>query len=292
MPFHSGQTIDRLGGVGNPSIYEYSDFRRFLQDWYDTERTRRGKFSKTEVSRRLGLPNTRNYFSDLLGGKALSETFLERMVALLALPKDEARFFRTLVRFQQCQSPDERDQLLEQLVALNRSPRRILEPERMEYFRHWWHGAIRALLDTGDYGDEPERIARTLTPAITPGQAKASLALLSKLDLIRRDKNRHWRPSDQAVSAPDGFRDELILQLQSEQLDLVRRSLLAKCAPRRLVATNVVSVSQDGFRHILERMEKTRSELRSIVHKDDLPAERVCQIVLALVPLTEEKAPR
>lgn len=274
------------------SIYEYSDFRAFLEDWYDAEKARRGKYSKAEVSRLLGLPNTRNYFSDVLGGKALSDTFLERMVALLALPKDEARFFRALVRFQQCQSPDERDQLLEQLVALNRSPRRILEPERMEYFRHWWHGAIRALLDTGDYGDEPERIAKTLIPSITPGQAKASLALLSRLDLIRRDKNRHWRPSDQAVSTPDGFREDLVLQLQTQQLDLVRRSLLTKNAPRRLVATNVVSVSHDGFRHLLERMEKTRSEVRSIVHKDNLPAERVCQVVLALVPLTEEKDPR
>ncbi len=101
------------------SIYEYSDFRAFLEDWDDAEKARRGKYSKAEVSRLLGLPNTRNYFSDVLGGKALSDTFLERMVALLALPKDEARFFRALVRFQQCQSPDERDQLLEQLVALN-----------------------------------------------------------------------------------------------------------------------------------------------------------------------------
>ncbi len=72
----------------------------------------------------------------------------------------------------------------------------------------------------------------------------------------------------------------------------VRKSLLARKAPRRLVATNIVSVSQDGFRHLLERMEKIRSEVRSIVHKDSLPAERVCQVVLALVPLTEEKVSR
>lgn len=80
-----------------------------------------------------------------------------------------------------------------------------------------------------------------------------------------------------------------MLGLQIEQLDLVRQSLLRRKAPRRMVATNVVSVSQDGFRHLLERMEKTRSEVRSIVHKDSLPAERVCQVVLALVPITEEK---
>jgi len=273
----------------NPSVYDFSDYRAFLAAWYEAEKARRGKFSKAEVSRLLGLPNTRNYFSAVLGGKELSDTFLERIVALLALPRDDARFFRALVRFEQCQVPEERDALLEQLVALNRSPRKVLEPQRMEYFRHWWHGAIRALLDTADYGDEPERIAKALVPSITPGQARESLDLLARLGLIARRGKGPWKPTDQAVSTPDGLRDELVLGLQMEQLELVRKSLLARKAPRRLVATNIVSVSQDGFRHLLERMEKARSEVRSIVHKDSLPAERVCQVVLALVPLTEEK---
>jgi uncharacterized protein (TIGR02147 family) len=112
------------------------------------------------------------------------------------------------------------------------------------------------------------------------------------LDLVRPDSRGFWKPTDQAVSSPDGLRDELLVELQLQQLDLVRKSLLKKKAPRRMVATNVVSVSADGFRHLLERMEKARSEVRSIVHKDALPAERVCQVVLALVPLTKEKDPR
>lgn len=270
-------------------VYAYSDFRAYLSDWYEAEKVRRGKFTKADVSRALGLPNTRNYFSAVLGGKELSETFLERLVALLALPRDEAKYFRTLVRFQQAATPEEREETLERLVALNRSPRRVLEPDRMEYFKHWWHGAIRALLDTGEFGDEPERIAKALVPSVTPGQARESLDLLAKLGLIARRGRGPWKPTDQAVSTPDNLRDELVVGLQMEQIDLVRKSLLRRKAPRRMVATNIVSVSADGFRHLLERMEKTRSELRSIVHKDSLPAERVCQVVLALVPLTEEK---
>lgn len=271
------------------SIYGYSDFRAYLAAWYEAEKARRGKYTKADVSRSLGLPNTRNYFSALLGGKELSETFLERLVVLLALGREEAKYFRALVRFQQAASPEDREEALERVVALNRSPRKVLEPDRMEYFRHWWHGAIRALLDTGDFGDEPDRIAKSLVPSITPGQARDSLTLLAKLGLIRRRGRGPWKPTDQAVSTPDNLRDDLVLGLQIEQLDLVRTSLLRRKAPRRMVATNIVSVSADGFRHLLERMEKTRSELRSIVHKDSLPAERVCQVVLALVPLTEEK---
>jgi uncharacterized protein (TIGR02147 family) len=273
------------------SIYDYSDFRAYLLDWYTQEKQRRGKFTKAQVSRELGLPNSRNYFSDLLGGKELSDTFLERLISLLALPREPARYFRALVNFQQAATPEKREEALDLLVSLNRSPRTILGDDRMEYFRQWWHGAVRALLDTGNYGDEPERIARALTPSITPAQARDSLALLARLDLVRMHDG-FWKPSEQAVSSPDGLRDELLVELQIQQLDLVRKSLLKRKAPARFVATNIVSVSHDGFRHLLERMEKTRSEVRSIVHKDTDPARRVCQIVLALVPLTEEKAPQ
>ena len=274
------------------TIYEYSDFRAYLRDWFEAERARRGKFTKAEVSRLLGLPNTRNYFSDLLGGKELSDTFLERLIGLLALAKDQARYLRVLVAFQQATTPDVRDQALDLLVSLNRSPRTILSDDRMEYFRHWRHGAVRALLDTGDYTDHPSRLAKALVPSITPAQARDSLALLARLGLAKKNPRGHWKPTEQAVSSPDGLRDQLLLQLQMEQLELVRESLLRPKAPPRFVATNMVSVSQDGFRHLLERLEKTRSEVRSVIHKDCAPATRVCQVVIALVPLTEEKAPQ
>ncbi|HXP90359.1 MAG TPA: TIGR02147 family protein, partial [Fibrobacteria bacterium] len=99
------------------SIYDYSDFRAFLSDWFAQEKEKRGKFTKAQVSRELGLPNSRNYFSDLLGGKELSDTFLERLIGLLALPRDQARYFRALVNFQQAATPEKREEALDQLVS-------------------------------------------------------------------------------------------------------------------------------------------------------------------------------
>lgn len=271
-----------------PIVYEFKDFRAYLKAWWEAERARRGKFSKAEVSRLLGMPNTRNYFTDVLGGREVTETFVERFVALLALPKDEAKFFRALVAFQQARTADERDLAFDRLVSLNRSPRTQLSPEQYGYFRHWWHAAVRALLDTGDWGDEPERIAATLVPSITPGQARDSLKLLATLGLIVRDAEGFWRPAHQAITSPEGSREELFLQHQLQQLELVQQAMLRPDGPRRLVVTNLLSVSQEGLRHLFEHVERARSEVRSIAHKDQLPAERVCQVVLAVVPLNEE----
>jgi len=272
-----------------PGVFGFSDFRACLLAWYEAERQLRGRYTKADVSRALGLPNTRNYFSAVLGGKEVSDTFLERFVALMELGREEGRYFRALVQFQQAETPEGREDALELLVSLNRSPRNELAPERMEYFRHWWHGAVRALLDTGDFGDEPERIGKSLVPVLTPGQVRDSLSLLKRLGLVDRDGRGFWKPTDQVVSTPEGLREELVLGLQLEQLDLVRKSLLKRDAPKRMVSTNMISVSLEGHRHLLQVLEKARSEVRSIVHKDDRKAERVCQVVLALVPLTPDR---
>jgi uncharacterized protein (TIGR02147 family) len=275
-----------------PNLYEFNDFRSYLEAWWKCEKARRGKFPKAEVSRLLGLPNTRNYFIDVLGGRRVTDTFVERLVALLALSRDEAKFFRALVAFQQAETADERDAAFDRLVSLNKSPRTQLAPAQYGYFRHWWHAAVRALLDTGDWKHEPERIAATLVPSITPGQARESLKLLSELDLIAPDAKGFLRPTHQAVASPDGTRDELFLQQQLQQLELVKQAMLRPDGPRRLVVTNLLSVSQEGLRHLFEHMDKARSEVRSIAHKDQLPAERVCQVVLAVVPLNEERTSR
>lgn len=276
----------------SPNLYEFKDFREYLKAWWEAEKARRGKFPKAEVSRLLGMPNTRNYFTDVLGGREVTETFVERFVALLALPKDEARFFRALVAFQQARTADERDAAFDRLVSLNRSPKTQLSAAQYGYFRHWWHAAVRALLDTGDWKEEPERIAATLVPSITPGQARDSLKLLLELGLIAPDAQGFLRPAHQSVAGPEGTREELFLQQQLQQLELVKQAMLRRDGPSRKVVTNLVSVSQEGLRHLFEQIEKSRSEVRSIAHKDPHPAERVCQVVLAVVPLNEERTPR
>jgi len=274
-----------------PSPFAYNDFRRFLADWQAAQQERDPDFSKSEVSRRLGLPRTRSYFTDVLSGKRVTGTFLDRFVGVLGLDREEVRYFRVLVRFNQAETPEERELSFDQLVALNRTPHHALDKRQYLYYRNWWNGAIRALLATGDYGDDPERIAKNLTPAITPGEAKASLQLLSELRLIHRDTEGFHKPTERNLATPEGSREELVRQLQIQQLELAQRSLLGPPESDRRTFTNTISVSAQGWEMILQRLERFRDEVRSIVHRDADPPERVAQITMTLLPLSRKASP-
>ncbi len=270
-----------------PSVYAYTDFRKFLLDWLTARQKDDAGFTRSEMHRRLGLPNTRSYLPDILAGKAISATFLERFVVALELSSEEARFFRVLVRFNQATVPEEREIAFDQLVSLNKTPRSILDPGHYRYYRHWWNGAVRALLAIHDVGDDPKALASLLVPAVTEGQARESLSLLAELGLIARDGNGFWKPTEHTLSTGEGARGELVRQLQVQQLQLVQKAVIRpETSGAQVVATNTISVSEEGLAQVRKRLEKFRSEVRSIVHKDPHPASRAHLVSLAIIPLT------
>lgn len=273
---------------GMPVIYGYTNYRKFLVDWLEMRQKLDRKFNRSELHRRLGLPNTRSYLSDVLAGKDITPTFLDRFAVALELGADETRFFRVLVRFNQATAPEERELAFDQLVSLNRTPRAVLDPRHYRYYRNWWNGAVRALLAIHDVGDEPRKLANLVSPAITEAQAKESLALLRDLELVAKNEFGFWKPTQHTLTTGEGARGELVRQLQVQQLGLVQAAVIKPGPAGQVVATNTISVSENGLEMIRKRLERFRSEIRSIVHKDDKPATRVHLVSLAIVPLTRE----
>lgn len=274
--------------MNNPDIYRYTNFRSWLSDWHATRQAKDPTFTKTRISHLLGLPRTRGYFSDVLSGKRVSETFLERFCEILELTRSEERYFRCLVRFDQADTPEEKELALEQLHAMNRTGSVELDPSVWSYYRNWRHSAIRALLACRNLSerDLPKAAAR-MHESITPKQASESLDLLGALGLASPDDHGVWKPVDKTISSPAWAKDEIFRLLQAQQLDLVRASLTRPGDGRRAVATNTVSVSGPALARLRENLDRFRQEVRSIIHHDPDPAEHVVLLANIILPLEE-----
>lgn len=269
-----------------PSPFAYNDFRVFLQEWWTARHEREPSFSKSEASRRLGLPNTRSYFTDVLAGKKVTDLFVERFVQMLDLSAEEARFFRALVLFNQAETPEDREVAFDRLVSLNRTPYRKVDPKAYQYYRHWWHGAVRAVLSIEDHADDWDALAARIRPDVTARQVRDAVALMADLGFVARDARGFWKPAEVSLSTGDDSRDELVLQMQMQQFDLARRAIMTAFPVPKEVATSTLAVSSAGVESIRARVEKFRSEVRSIAHKDPDPADRVYSLCLAFFPLS------
>ena len=270
-----------------PIIYDYNNFRQYLADCQKARQAVEKRFTKSAVSKLLGLPNTRSYFTDVLKGRKVSNAFIDRFIKIFELTKDEAQYFRVLVLFNQAENPEERELYFDQLISLNRTPKRVLDKSVFIYYKNWYNSAIRALLHIYDFKDNYSELSRKLNPAITTKQAKESIVLLKKLNLIAQNSQGFYKPIDKSIIAPDFAKDEFLKQYQLSCLEMARHSLIKNTSAPQLISTNMISISSHAYKRIENKIGKFRSEIRSLVHKDEHPAEKVYQMNIVLFPASK-----
>lgn len=129
--------------TNEPRIEAYQDFRAYLADWHAWRQRLDPTFSKAEFSRRLGLPNSRGYLTQVLGGRPVSEAATERFVVAMGLEGEKARLFRILVRWNQAASEEEKE-----LYGLHRARR---EESDLDSLKERVLGAWEGIVDlSGD----------------------------------------------------------------------------------------------------------------------------------------------
>ncbi len=280
--------------MSEPVIYEFHDFRAWLAAWYAFESAEvEPGLSKSEVSRRLGLPRTRSYFNDILRGKPVSAVFVERLIDLTEQNRTEAKYFRALVRFAQASDTREREEAFDDVVALNRVPWAKAAGDSWEYYKDWRNQLVRALLlvepCTGDW----EALARKSLLPLSVAEIKKTILVLERLGMVGKGEDGIWRPAQPSISTGSEMGEKILRQAQMVQLEHIRDDLLhdSEGRPPRKVTTSLVSISGPGLDRILLRMDRLRSEIRALAHRDPNPADRVYLVALAAVPLTHVEKP-
>jgi len=267
-----------------PNIFGYNDFRTFLEEYYTYTHTMDRNFTKAFVCQELGLPNSRSYFQDVLNGKFVSELKVPLFIKLLRLSHDESQYFRVLVKFNQCDDPEEKELLLDQLITLNRIPQKIVSPKAYSYYKEWYHSVVKALLEVIDFSGDYAGLGHKLLPPITARQARGSIKLLMDLGLIKKNERGFYKPTDKVVSTGAFAQDAIIRQFQMKCIGSARFALLKNRGQPERVLTNTISISEEGYKRLETHLQKFCSEVRSIVHKDEKKPDRVYQLDILLFP--------
>jgi uncharacterized protein (TIGR02147 family) len=281
----------RNGMQDKPIIFAYNDFRLFLTELYAYRHLNDKDFTKAYVCTKLGLPNSRSYFQDVLNGKFVSDIKIPLFIRAFELSAEESQFFRVLVHFNQCEDPDEKEILLDQLISLNQTPKKVLSRNAYGYYREWYHSVIRVMLEVIDYSGDCADLAKRILPPISAKQAKTSIQLLLDLGLIRKNEKGFYKPTDKVLATGDFAKDAIIRQFQIKSLNASRLLLSSNKKQPERISLKSLSISREGYQRLEKRLEKFNAEVRSIVHKDENKADRVYQLGIVLLPQMRKDQP-
>lgn len=273
-----------------PCIYEYNDFREYLKDLYEYLHVKDKKFNKAFICRSIGLPNSRSYFQDVLNGKVVSAQKVPSLIDIFNLNKDEARFFKTLVKYNQTNDdPDEKDMLFDLLMSQNKTPINILTKTEYAYYKNWYNSVIRAILNVIDFKDDYKTLSKLVMPNITVKQAKDSIRLMKNLKLIKRDAKGYLKPSKKIISTGEKIRSDIVRQYQSSCIEMARTAIIQNQTQPQRITTKTLSFSKDIYEQIEKKIEKVNKEITALVHSDKDIADHVYQLDILLFPLMKKR---
>ena len=250
------------------NIFDFTKFRKYLAAYQEKRQEAEPTFSRTEFCNQLGLPNTRSYFNDVVQGKRLTDNMLDRFIRVIGLKANEAKYFKAMVRFDQGKTAEVRDQAFSDMMRLNKTPQAIADPNSYEFFGNWYNSTVYAILEVLDIGDDLTELAQKIFPPVSEKHLKSSLALMQKMDLIKRNERGFWKPTKESLATVQQSKSQMILQFQKQCLELSKQALESENGESRDMTTFTFAVSKTAQAKVEKAAEKFKEQLRQIVTAD------------------------
>jgi|WetSurMetagenome_2_1015567.scaffolds.fasta_scaffold00045_10 uncharacterized protein (TIGR02147 family) len=266
-------------------IFEYTDYRFFLKDFYSFQKKNSRGFSFRSFSKASGV--SPSLFKDIISGRRqLTLKVMEKYSRAMHLSERETEYFRALVEFVNARNNGKKNDAFTAMVRHRRRTNlTLLDEKQYEFYSNWYFSAVRELITLPDFREDYAWMSRAIAPPITPGQAKKALEVLLHLNLIKRNAVGKLELCNTAISSKAEMNSMLLRNYHHEMIRLGQEAL-ERFEPReREVSSLTLGVSDTCFETIKKRIRDFKEEILAMVVEDKSKSQTVCQLNFQFFPL-------
>ncbi len=269
-----------------PSVFDYTDYRRFLKAYYEHQKRKNPAFSYRYFALKAKV-NSSGLLKNVIDGKrGLGSGLIVRCAEAMKLKKKEAEYFECLVDFNEARTVEEKRIFFERILALRKPDAHLMQAGQFEYYSKWYYTAVRELIGIVPFRGDYAALARALNPAIRPEQAEKAIRVLEDLHLIVKDPQGRYRQSQPSVTTGPEVESVNVAQYQIACMDLAKEAIDRHPAPERDMSTLTLSLSGEGFAAFKEEIVSFRKKLLALERSFPAP-DRVYQLNMQFFPLSK-----
>ncbi len=250
-------------GVPIPNLFDYFDYREYLHDYYLFHKRRNASYSYRLFARKakLGSPNYLKLVVD--GKRRITDRTLYQFARGLGLSRDEEKYFRELVMYQEVSDPDSKELHLRSLLKYQEKQRTPtpVKADRIKFMLDWHHAVVKELVNCGDFREDPQWIAKRLGNKITEAQAKESLELLLRLHFLKRNESGVLEQKEPLLTSSEEIPPHVIRSLHRTYLRKAIHSIFGVANERREMSGLVLAIPQSRLKEIKEEIREFRKKL-------------------------------
>jgi uncharacterized protein (TIGR02147 family) len=270
-----------------PDILAYTNYRKFIKDFYEFQKTQKGVFSYQYFATKAGFKSKASLANITSGAQSLAKNRIYDVGRAMKLGKKEMEYFRELVCFNDAKTVEERKYHFDKMQGLaHRNDITRMIASQYEYYSQWYHCVIRELVTMVDYRDDYKALANMVDPPITPKMAKASVALLVKLNMIKKASNGLYLQTDTMLASGSEVTSLALQKYHKEHLSIAADSIDRCDRSLREITSVTAGLSKEGFDKIIIEASQFRKRVLEIA-ENDTPVEVVYQIALQIYPISK-----
>lgn len=270
------------------TIFEYLDYREFLQLLFEEKKRQHEFYSYRLFSQKAGFKSP-NFLKLIINGERnLTKESVFKVTKAFDLNKKEADYFENLVFLNQSKTLEEKNIYLTRLMRHRvKSDPRKLEESEFEYYSNWYNPVIHELITAIDFRDDFRRLGLMLIPAISAADAEKSVLLLLRLNLIQKRADGQYVKASVSFTTGPQVHSVAVANYHKSMMKLAAESIERIPSVKRDISSVTISVSDDTYKIIIEKIQSLRKELLELA-ESDLSPQKVVQLNLQLFPLSND----
>jgi uncharacterized protein (TIGR02147 family) len=278
------------------NVFDYSDFRKYLADYYADKKKGNPRFSYQVIANKAGIKNKGFIYNIIKGKKALLNSNIHKISQALGHTRYEAEYFETLIAFSQSKDIAGRSYIFEKMSTMKnrgkaKSKAQVLRKDQYDFYSNWYNIMVRLIIGMYEFKGDYKWLSKMVDPPITAPQAKHSVQLLEKLGLISKRADGVYRISDLNIATGKDVTSVAFQNFHMACNDLAKRAFTKFPLNVRNMTGLSLGVSEDGYKRICEEIQNFQTKIIEITNADP-KADRAYQLNFQFFPTSKSSPER
>ena len=271
-----------LNNKSSLRVYQYTDYRQFLKDYYEEQKKITTSFSYRYFAKKAGISSVGLYKDVIEGRKYLGRLLIHKFAKALQLSTKEAEYFEYMVYFNEVSTMEERDLYFKKMMARYESKAYKIDSAKYEYYSKWYYSAIMTLLSYRKISDNYKEIADLLNPSIRPEQVKKALKVMEKLDIIEKNGDGFYSLVNNTISTSvkkeeEKIRGMNVINFQKAMTNMALGAYEINEIKDLDMSTLTLSVSGENVKALKAELAALRKKFANMAEHEPNP-DRVYQL--------------
>ena len=274
----------------NKKIFDFLDYRTYLQYWFERKKKDRSTFSYRVFSRQINQKSP-SYLKDIIEKRRnINFAHFEVLTNALELKHRERIYFRNLIVLDQSKDREEKKKAFELISAMRSvDGSRLIEGESYRYVSNWYFPAIREMANLPDFQPNPEWIVEHIYPKITKKQARDALETLQELQMIVIHDDGSFSCQEGLITTPDEVFGLAVHTYHKQMLSLASGSIDDIDPTERHFLGITVSANENLLPVIKEELNLFAAKICQLCDANEERKDRALQLNVHFYPLSKSK---